>query len=199
MPMLGPHMSTAFIAVLTGNGFIGTSLPTLGLAVGVGSCDEVVGKTFATSDVGTVPGVGVGVGVGITGVVAAGVKTACIAEGATRGLISTPQSIDTYAAYGQALVAELALASLSSTHTPVFAGTGTVVPGSIPVAAGAWGSAIQSAGPTLAGSKWPDFAATLGAGAVDAFPTATGTVVIAGSPTSPTTSPGAGSGSGVIA
>lgn len=199
MPLLGPNMTAAIISALTAKGFVGTGMPLMAQAIGNGSVASIVGKAFATTDVGTGNGPGAGSGLGITGVVSSAVKGFIQTEALSQGLTPTSKATDVYGAVADGLVAELANATLTSTHTPVAVGTGTINPGSIPVSGSEWGGNIKTAGIALGmgGSKWPNFAQAIGGGGADGFATASGSVTIVGSPIG-TPTPATGSGSGLI-
>lgn len=189
-------LQTAFAA----NGYSGPDMPNFADAIGNGTVDSIVGKAFSTSDTGTTPGAGVGTGTGISGVVQATLSAALFSGFVSAFGQSGPDLPDIADALADALVQELALASLNSTHTPVYLGNGTVVVGSIAVVAAAMGAAItaEGAGAGFVGMNWPDAAGVIGdeyAGAIIAG--GTGAVVITGSPAG-TPAPGVGTGTGTI-
>ena len=199
MPMLGAHMTGTIIGTMTAAGLIGTSVPSFAMAVGDGSITPIIGAPFTTTDIGTVPGAGVGTGVGLTGPV-----DSLIAQAIFVGLVSKFGSagdslLDITDSVAGAFVAELALATLTSTHTPVFAGSGTIVVGSISVPASAIADMIEQSGVAsgFLGDSWPDIAEVVGQEFSSGLALATGSVVIAGAPTG-TPAPGAGTGSGSI-
>jgi hypothetical protein len=197
-------MTATVISALSAKGFVGTGLPSFAAAIGTGSVLSLVGKTFSTSDMGSTASAGVGVGIGLTGVSSATIKGAMMLEALSKGFTPTTQQSDVFEAVGDALVTELAIASLTSTHTPVYVGTGTIDVGSIMVTASEWGGNIESTGAGLgmSGDKWPDFAAVLGKGCVAGMATAAGNVVITGVPPGTPVPPSGGIdgvGSGVIA
>lgn len=197
--MLGAHMTGTIIGTMTAAGLIGTSVPSFAMAVGDGSITPIIGAPFTTTDIGTVPGAGVGTGVGLTGPV-----DSLIAQAIFVGLVSKFGSagdslLDITDSVAGAFVAELALATLTSTHTPVFAGSGTIVVGSISVPASAIADMIEQSGVAsgFLGDSWPDIAEVVGQEFSSGLALATGSVVIAGAPTG-TPAPGAGTGSGSI-
>ena len=157
----------------------------------------MVGKGFTTTDAGTVSGTGSGTGTGITGVPAGPLSTAIFAAlvlafGSSG--VDLPTITD---ALSDALAAQLALTSLSSSHSPVYIGTGIVDVGSIAVDAGAWGTAIESLGITsgLLGDDWPDFATEAASEMASAIIAGgTGSVTISGSGDNSGSSVGVGSG-----
>lgn len=178
-------------------GMIGPDVGLFSNAVGIGSASHVAGKAFTTTDTGTTPGIGTGVGTGITGLVGTAIGSAIF--GAASALFggSGPDLLKICNAIGAACVQELALATLSSNHNPVYVGSGIVDIGSIAVAAGAWGSSIQSS-VAFTGGQWANFASAMGTGcAGQVMSSGTGTVTITGSPTGPPV-PGGGTGSGTI-
>lgn len=199
MALDGSRWSGTLFAALQAKGFMGSRLQDFTDAVGKGSVTHVVGKSFTTLDVGTVPGNGVGTGVGIIGFAPSQISSLifsfCQGAGFTGSRLR-----DVCDAVGQAASVEMALASLSSIDAPVFLGVGNIVPGSIGVDGGGWGSSIQSvgSGENFIGSKWPDFAQALGKGqALPVQSTGTGILAITGSP-SGVPVPGTGNGSGTI-
>lgn len=193
----GASWSATLLASLSGKGFVGSRLSDFTDAVGNGGQAHVVGKVFTTTDVGTIPGTGVGIGIGIVGMIAATISTLIFA--AASGLFGQFGSrlMDVTDSIADACLSEMALATLTSTHAPVFAGTGTVDVGSIPVVAAGWGSAIDAAAPSFLGTQWPNFAQACGEQATNVLATGTGSVAISGSPSGPTI-PGGGVGVGVI-
>lgn len=195
MPLVSAAWSTQLYGILQGMGFMGSKLLDFTDAVAQGSVGHVVGKAFVTVDTGTVPGTGAGVGVGLSGFspISSAIYAFAVASFGQAG----SKLQDLCDAIGQAHNAQLALAALVSTHSPVFVGSGTVVPGSIPVVGTGWGSQVQAAAPGFVGSQWANFAQAIGKGCAAGYPTATGTVVISGSP-SGVPVPGAGSGAGTI-
>lgn len=200
MPMVGSSMSAALNAALTGKGMVGSELTKFCTVVGNGCVTAVVGKAFVTTDAGTTPNAGTGTGVGISGVV----KAVIVAEMQVQALAEgyeqvTPEFTDVADAIATALISELAKASLSSTHAPVYLGVGTINPGSITVSASTWASAMEAAGvgQGLIGSRWPNFCRVVAKGCVKGMLSGTGTVTIIGTPPgSPV--PGVGVGSGTI-
>jgi hypothetical protein len=194
----GSAWSSDLYGRLSGIGFLGSRLHDFTDAIGNGSQLHVVGKAFATSDVGTIAGAGVGSGTGISGVDPSLVSSTIYATAI--GLFGQFGSRlqDLCDALGQNVVAQMLTAQLDSTHTPVFAGVGTIVVNSITVVGPAWASSIEGAAPGFIGNKWPDLAQAIGQGFfTGVFSGGTGTVTITGSP-SGIPSPGAGSGVGTI-
>jgi hypothetical protein len=199
MPMLGPHMGGEIVAALASAGFVGPDMLNFANAVGNGSVQSMVTKQFQTDDTGTTPGTGVGTGTGLVGVIGS-----LISQAIYGGLISKfgqpgPNLLDVCKAIGDALEKETKLASLTSQHSPVFAGNGVVKAGSIMVSGSEWGSNIKTFGVLAAflGDRWPDFAEVVGTECAKVVKNATGQVLITGVGTPPT-APGIGTGSGMI-
>lgn len=194
----GSNWSTILQGFLAGKGFNGSRMSDVTDAVGNGGQTHVVGKSFTTVDSGSTPGVGVGTGTGITGLSGAAISTLIIAL-ATGSFGQAGAKLPDFAdAVGDACVSELGAALLTSAHTPVFAGSGTVDVGSIPVVPAGWGSDINSAGSSLVGSEWSNFADAMGQGQANhVLAAGSGSVSISGSATGPVV-PGAGTGTGTI-
>src|SRR5271170_261855 len=101
-----------------------------GVAAGV--VMSIVGQTFTTMDVGTIPGNGTGTGTGIVGLSSSAMETVALAAMSSRG-VNAPNLMN---AIMSAVVTHLgAAASLASVDAPVYLGTGTIVVGSISVVA----------------------------------------------------------------
>jgi len=200
MPIVGSAWSTELLGTLSANGFVGSELNNFTDAIGSGSAGHVVGQTFTTTDVGTVPGAGVGVGVGIIGVDAIYISNQIYSYSVASFGQAGSKLKDVCDALGSACSNQMALATLASTHNPVFAGTGIVDIGSISVVGSDWGSLIQSfgSGSGFIGGSWPDWAEAIGKGQAEGvIQDGTGNVVITGAP-SGIPVPGAGTGTGVI-
>ena len=199
MPIIPSLWTSSLMGTLSGVGMTGSRLFNFCNTVGSGSAMSVIGKSFSTVDVGTAPGAGVGMGTGIQGLSASIIKNQIYSECVSAFGQSGTRLMDFANAVSKACVEQMGKATLSSTHTPVFLGSGTITPGSIKVSASEWGSNIQSAGAGIMnGTKWASFAKALGKGqALNILSMGTGTVTISGSPAG-TPSPGAGSGTGVI-
>lgn len=204
MAIVGAAWSADLFGKLSAIGFIGSRLMDFTDAVGNGSQTHIVGKSFTTTDTGSVPGVGTGTGVGIVGIDPMLVSTTIFAT--ALGLFGQfgARLQDCCDALGQNIVDQMALADLASNHTPVFAGAGVVDVGSIPVVDAGWGGDIETEGDGsgFIGSQWPNFALAIGTGfAAGVIAGGTGNVTISGSfggsvPPGPV--PGAGTGSGTI-
>lgn len=184
-------------ANLTSAGANGYNKIPFSTAVAQGIVMSIVGKSFATTDVGTVPGSGTGNGTGIVGLSSSNMVNTALGVMTSTGVNAQPlmQAIMT------AVVSHLSSsATLSSSHTPVYLGTGTVNIGSIAVVTSEMASNIQSrlANAGAVGVNMPNLSLAIATGIVtEILAAGTGTVTITGSP-SGTPSPGAGSGTGVI-
>lgn len=200
MAIVGAAWGSDLYGRLSSLGFQGSQLQTLTTVVGEGSAQHVIGKPFATVDTGTVPGTGTGIGTGITGLSASSIADEIYSECVNSFGQAGSKLKDFCDAMAASCVAQMALATLTSTHTPVFAGVGTVTAGSIGVVPAGWGSAIASLGVSAGfkGTHWNNWANAIGTGQANGVKnTGTGTVTITGSP-SGTPSPGAGAGIGAI-
>jgi hypothetical protein len=164
-------------------------------ALATGIVNGIVGKSFQTLDVGLVPGAGTGTGTGLTGLDADGMKQQALAAMKSRGA----NADKTMGFIMDSTVQHLAEATLTSVDTPVFAGTGTIVLGSITVTVADMTQSIVSAlkDSGANGRNVQPFANAVATGIAFGMMTATGTLVIAGAG-SPTPSPGTGSGTGEI-
>lgn len=201
MPIIGAAWASDLMGRLSSSGFNGSKLSEVTTAVGNGSMMAVVGKPFTTMDVGTVPGVGAGTGVGVMGLSASTISSEIFSTCVSTFGQSGDKLQDFCDAMAASCVAQMALATLVTVDTPVFAGVGTIVTGSIGVDPSSWGSAIAGLGSAsgLIGSQWMNWANAIGKGHADGVKnTGTGMVTIVGSPTSPTPVPGAGTGTGTI-
>ena len=197
---MGSAWSSDLFGLLSGQGFIGSRLMDFTDAVGNGSETHVVGKPFTTMDVGSVAGSGAGVGTGIVGIDPSLTSTTIFSQALGLFGQSGSRLQDLCDALGQNLVNQMATAQLTSTHSPVFAGVGTVDVGSIGVVGPAWGTAMQTEGDGsgFIGSQWPNLALAIGVGFFTGVSSGgTGTVTISGSP-SGTPSGGAGTGAGTL-
>lgn len=202
MPMLGPSMANTMFGLFAGKGFLGPRLFDHCQVIGNGSILSVIGKPFVTADIGLIPGIGVGVGIGVIGFIEPAMVGTMIGTMASFGFIG-PRLIDTCQVITQSLIAEMALATLTSAHTPVFLGAGTVVPASILVIEPEWtGNIIAQGVPKgFIGPQYFNYARAIATGLTSGFLTATGVVSITGSftgPAPPGPLPGAGAGTGVI-
>lgn len=199
MPISGSHMSGLLQTAMFGRGYTGVSIPDFADAIGIGSVSSIIGKAFSTTDTGTVPGAGTGSGTGLTGIVQATLSNALFSALVTAFGQAGADLVDICDDLATAFVQEMALAKLTSTHSPVYVGTGAVVVGSIVVSGSAMGSAIegQGVGSGFIGDNWGDVADVVGSKFAAALALASGSVTITGSPTG-TPAPGAGTGTGTI-
>jgi hypothetical protein len=169
--------------------------------IAAGIAMSIIGQSFKTIDIGAVPGVGAGTGVGITGMDSDAMtqKTLTVMKSQlkdqTRPLGSNAKR--TADAIMQATVQHLgSSAMLTSVDTPVFAGAGQIVVGSITVSESEMAQNIYNS-ISGKGNHRMDYATAIAAGVTLGVMMATGTLQIAGSPAS-TPSPGSGSGQGVV-
>ena len=184
---------------LSSLGFNGTELDTFASAVGIGSAESVIGKSFVTVDVGTISGSGTGLGTGITGLSPGMIASNIFGLASSQFGQAGIHLMDFCTAIAESCVAQLALATLMSVDAPVFTGVGTITPGSITVVPMAWGSLVQSSAPTFVGTEWPAFANAIGQGqALEVIAAGTGTLVITPVPIPAPTGPGTGAGAGTI-
>lgn len=199
MPMSGANMSNSMFSIASGYGWTGSNLKNMSDALSNGTINNMLGAPFQTTDTGTVIGPGVGTGVGLLGVIASVVSLAIFNAAVAKFGSAGDDLLDLTDAVAQAFVAEIALATLSSTHTPVFLGSGTIVPGSIVVIAAAIVAAIQleGIGYGFLGDNWPDFAEVVGEELANSLAIATGNLVITGAAViPPPPAPGVGVGAG---
>ncbi len=182
---------------LAGFGATGANRTIFSNKVAAGIVMSVVGKTFATSDTGTIPGTGVGSGTGISGLSSSSMSSLAVATLISTG-VNAHKLMD---AIMNATVSHLgSAATLTSSHTPVYLGTGTIVVGSIPVLIPEMAGNIQTqlSGAGATGANLANLCLAIATGVCTGIiSSGTGTVTIVGSPTG-TPSPGSGSGTGVI-
>lgn len=130
MALSASTLGSLIAANLTTEGANGSNKVIFANAVAAGIVMSIVGKAFATTDTGTVPGNGTGSGTGIVGLSSSNMTSTGVAALPTTGVNAEPMM----RAIMMATQSHLAsAATLSSTHTPVYEGSGTVVVGSIPV------------------------------------------------------------------
>lgn len=199
---LSPSTLASLIqANLAGVGAKGSNLSVFCTAVAAGIVLSIVGKAFATADVGLMPGIGVGAGVGITGLDPSAMQSTALATMHSHG--SNAEKL--MEAIMTAVVTHLSsAATLTSNHSPIFQGAGTIVVGSIAVVASEMGnnidSQLQAAG--AKGANRSELANAIAAGiAGNILSAGTGAVAITGTftgPIPPGPIPGAGAGAGVI-
>ena len=200
MPLVGSSWSSTLQGILAGKGFTGSRLSDFTDAIGNGSVNYLIGKGFTTSDVGTTPGAGAGIGTGISGFSVGSISSNIYAKAVSYFGTSGSKLLDICDSLETTFISEMANATLTSTHAPVYLGSGVVDIGSIAVVGSAWGSSIESegSGSGFIGNKWPDFALAIGEGqAEETVNQGTGTVTITGGGTPPPV-PGTGTGSGVL-
>jgi len=193
----GAAWAADLYAQFTGIGFDGAQLSNFTSFVGNGSANHVIGQSFMTMDTGVVAGSGMGTGMGITGISSSNISdniySLCVQSFGQAG----PKLRDFTDAIGRACVTALGQATLMSTDSPVFAGTGMIDIGSITVSGDAWGSSIETQGASFVGSQWPNFTKAIGQGqAMEVLAAGTGTLTITG--TGSPGSPGTGTGTGTI-
>jgi len=198
--ILGTAWSSALFGDISGKGLGGANLIDFTDAVGLGSQTHAVGKSFTTTDAGTVPGTGAGIGVGITGLVGATISSLVFGLAVVFFGQAGANLIDITDSIGDICAAQMALADLLSTHGPVFVGTGIVDVGSVGVIPAGWGTDIDSQGAILGlvGASWPDLANAIGQGqGTHVIAAGSGSVVITGSPSGAPV-PGVGVGAGTM-
>ena len=208
MALVGSALSSAIQAALSP--WNGNQLAPFSSAIGNGIVTALSGQlTFTTADTGTTPGAGVGIGTGITGMNISNISSLIQSTGNTAWApyqnngpgvewagfcTKIANAINTYVK---------ANATLTSTDTPVFLGTGTVLHYA-GVSAAAVKSAIVAAAPSRwASTQFPNLANAVATGLMTELlgHSPTDTVTITGSftgPTPPGPIPGAGSGSGIV-
>jgi hypothetical protein len=204
MSLIGSRWSNTLFGLLSGTGFQGQRLIEFTDAVGFGSVSHIVGKSFTTTDIGSITGLGIGTGTGIVGLISSFISDNIFNLCQSAFGQSGSRLRDITDALAQALITELNLATLTSQHTPVFLGSGTIDIGSIGVIGGPWGTSIESegSGHGFQGIHWGNFASAIGEGqAQGVLNSGTGNLTIVGSfagATPPGPLPGAGIGTGVI-
>jgi hypothetical protein len=197
MSLSAPTLGSLIDSNLAGYGANGSNRTIFSNAIAAGIVMSISGKSFATLDAGSVPGFGAGSGVGLTGLNPTNMTSTSISIMPSVGVNAN----NFLMAIMNAVVTHLSSsATLTSTHTPVFAGVGTIVIGSIPVSITEMKNNIDSqlslAG--AVGSNRTVLSNVIATGIVtEILNSATGTVVIVGSP-SGTPSGGSGAGVGVI-
>lgn len=204
MALSGASWSSALYTKLTSppinwNGTVkGSQLQNFCDAIAKGSVLYLIGKTFATIDIGMTPGSGIGVGTGITGCSATNIANNIVNKAKTF-FSGGDQLLPLCSAIGGVAVSQFATISLSSVASPVFLGSGTVMVGSFNILAIGWGAAIQGSGASVfKGAQWPNLATAIGYGlATEFLASGTGALTITGA-APPTPIPGGGSGTGFI-
>lgn len=204
MPLSGSGLASEIQTALAP--YNGTQFAPFCNAIGMGIVLATSGiLTFTTSDVGTVPGVGVGTGTGIAGLVTSNIQTQMYNKG--QSFWSSFQNNGPGVEWSN-VCAKIALAvkthfaanaTLTSTHTPVFAGVGTVL-SYAGVTIPAMKAAIVAQAPgSWASARFPELAEAVATGVVLELTTHSPTdiVTITGSPIGIPV-PGAGSGAGIV-
>lgn len=189
-------LATLIQANLAASGANGKNLEKFCTGVATGIVMSIVGKTFTTMDIGTVPGVGTGTGIGLIGLSSSTMKNTALNLMSRQG----SNASKLMQAIMDAVISHLSLATLSSIDTPVYLGTGTIVVGSITVIANEMNdnidSQLKSQGAN--GSHRTELATAIGTGiASNILSSGSGILVITGTP-SGIPIPGAGTGTGTI-
>lgn len=197
MSLSASALGSLIDANLASAGAVGSNRTIFANKVAAGIVMSIVGKTFTTNDVGTVPGVGAGTGTGITGLSSSTMASLAVATMTSTGTNAMPMMT----AIMNGVVSHLSSsASLASVDTPVYLGTGTIVVGSIPVVIAEMAGNIESqlSGAGAVGVNLPNLCLSIATGiCTNIISSGTGTLTITGSPTG-TPAPGSGSGTGVI-
>lgn len=195
---LSPSVLSALIkSNLEADGAMGSNLQKFCDGVAQGILTPIIGTTFITNDTGLIANPGTGAGVGITGLSPSTMASLALADMFSTGSNAAKlmQSIM------DATVTHLSTAAtLSSTDTQVYSGTGLIVVGSIVVTISAMSSSIDSslASQGAHGSNRTHLSHAIATGIVtNILSSGTGTLAISGSPGPPFT-PGADTGMGVI-
>jgi hypothetical protein len=169
----------------------------------VNACSGII--MFTTADVGTIPGIGVGAGTGITGLVAANIQSQMYNTG--QGFWSPFQNngpgvewANICSKVASTVKAHFAAnATLTSNHTPVYVGVGTVVSYTGVTISGMKAAIVAASPGSWASYRMPELAEAVATGVVTEIlsHSPTDTVTITGTPIG-MPSPGTGSGSGVV-
>lgn len=177
-----------------GNG--GVNRKKFCLAIATGIVKTIVGKTFVTQDVGTIPGAGQGRGTGIQKLMYDNMTNLALAQMETKGENAKPLMESIMKATVDHLKQS---AQLTSVHAPVFLGTGTLMHIStvlIPEMTTNIYSQLNGKGAT-GRNRLPLSKAIATGVCTDILQNSTGTVIIVGSPAGIPVG-GAGVGTGVI-
>lgn len=197
MALSSATWNTALLAQMSSHGWTGINLPVLSNAIAVGSVTGLVGTTFSTTDTGVVIGTGTGTGVGITGVSVSTLASTIFALASASFGNSGINLLTLCTDIATVCVSQLATATLTSAHSPVFAGTGTVTVGTVNVIGSNIETPMLAAAPAFTGINWPQLVSAISTGMetiIKASGTGTVTITGAGFPGVP----GAGTGSGVL-
>jgi len=176
-------------------GVPGISFTDFTHAVAFGIVTNIVGSTFITVDTGSVAGSGVGAGVGIVGLNQAALSSLIYANCSSLWGTTGVRLQDFTDAIAQSVVTHLLAATLTSTHSPVYAGTGVVSFALSSMNQSAMASSIQNAN-TFNGPLWSRWCTAIANGVVSHIKSVgTGIVTITGSGSGGS---GSGSGTGVV-
>ncbi len=166
-------------------------------AIANGIIMSIASKTFTTSDTGLVPGTGTGNGTGITSLSSSNMTSTTLALFPTTG-VNAERLVR---AIMQAVVTHLTTsATLTSSHTPVYSGTGIINIGSITVSTIEMTTNIDNQLFLIGANGYNRtiLSSAIATGIVtEIIGFGTGTVIITGTPSGIPTS-GSGSGTGVI-
>lgn len=179
-------------------GVLGPQFVNFTTALGDGINSGIVGSTFTTSDTGSVTNPGAGTGSSITGLVSSTLSTSMYDNCVTLFGSAGARLHDITDAIAESLITHLANAVLTSTHTPVYTGTGVVSFSTSSMDPAVMSLFISTAAPAFTGIHWVNFCNAVSNGVVSHIKSVgSGSVVITGvAPPSPV--PGAGVGSGVV-
>jgi hypothetical protein len=181
------------------NGVVGPQFVNFSTALSAGINTGIVGSTFNTVDVGSVANPGTGVGLAITGLSTSTLSTLMYNNCYTAfGNSAGVRLQDLTDAISASVVTHLAQAVFTSTHTPVYTGTGVVSFALSSMNSGTMALAIKNAAPLFTGLQWLNLCNSVASAIVTHIKAVgTGVVVITGAaPPSPV--PGAGVGTGVV-
>lgn len=183
--------NTTLLATFSAAGFQGDELSNLCDVIGGASESSVIGAPFTTTDSGPTSGGGTGAGTGVS------VNQQAIADALYARLVAVfgqaGSELDTFCdIMASTCAAMMNSATLTSAHSPVFAGSGNI--SSISVSAPAWQAAIESASP-YTGENWPDIAQAIAEEYAAQITIGTGTVAITGSGSPGSAGTGTGTGS----
>ena len=180
----GAAWSSALLAALTGVGMAGPDLVDLCDAIGIGSDTHVTGKAFVTADTGLISGTGAGTGAGITALVSGTISSDILTKATVGFGQAGPDLSDLASQIGIICVSQMATATLTSTHSPVYSGSGTITPGTIAVVGTVWSNAIFTEGVSkgMLGPDWSTLADAIGESQSDEVSSnGSGSVTITGS------------------
>jgi hypothetical protein len=195
---LSPSVLSALIkSNLESYGASGYNLQKFCDGVAQGILTPIIGTTFVTNDTGLISSPGTGAGVGITGLSPSSMVSSAIADMFRTGYNANKLM----QAIMDATVTHLSTsATLTSSDTQVYSGTGLIVIGSIVVTVSGMSSSIDSslASQGAHGANRTHLSHAIATGIVtNILSSGTGTLTITGSPGPPFT-PGTDTGAGVI-